>query len=1007
MKRGVLLAFVATLACTVERRAPDLPVSSAPMVAAVVARDPTVRGARFVPETVDLAGAASDPGGVLRGMVQGVRYTRGSTGAMKTAGERLDEVSSIVGVPARQGGGFLFAVGDTLYRADDWLGAPRPIFRSSRGIGSVDAGLDRMYVRTSAGHVAIDAVSGQLLDLGPWPKDPVVDAMIPLDGWRAVALTGTQGVLATSDAGRTWEKLDIGLRPARIFPVRRDPKSDAWVTLRHVDRGGDADAVIVSDAAFPPSDRRGPNAHCAAVTAALIPLAPSTCDDVRDGDTARVDARTEVAQGTNTALRAAVEDGWPLGNGTAVVAREGALSFVSLEDGSVVRTVAEAYDASVGRCRAVSLGVTSSGEVEPKVGFVCGSADGPTAVFTFDAAAARMRGVRVFGSPRVVQTSRANGWLVRGACDETTTRADVVCVGTPSVSSPGAYRWHSVALEEAPGAPLGLTSDGRVAELVLARGVEGGHIALRGIDGAPTVVAFQPVDRRLAAAMARGVWTSELNELSLGRFWAWLAVDGTVVRVEVGADGVVGVGPFIRDLGSPFVAGSYGLGWTRSRRGYETTDGGQTWTPFVAPNALSASDVRACGPIGCIADGWIRVGWGERTIPNRPPAPMPELRRVSPPPLVLSCRSTDAEDRGRDGRPAPRAAVRDDVKLASFLPPDVGHGDALVSAGLLGGFEPSFRAPVLGRIDAWGPASAAWANRSRWRVRWRSPFAGSSAIASTAPISAPWADLESARGELGLGRFGPLFATTIVTPDSLHALVLLRRIGRAPDLLAVDDGGVATAVTRADGQPWTGITAATRLGTDWFIATPDETHRQDVAIFRATNFLAQKLGVVPRLSSGMGASVKLAHTSTEGVLGVVVDGQLMPDRTVPYRWVVPVDVETGAMGTPEDLGAADFSDRKSLAPCTDSTGLGWVFDTPWLDGTVKLIDASTSESLRLDPIDLRVRVSSERACVEAVAGDAQPIAARGAALSAGAGRPIPVTLSGSVPRGLRCFAGSL
>src|SRR5205085_9683476 len=99
---------------------------------------------------------------------------------------------------------------------------------------------------------------------------------------------------------------------------------------------------------------------------------------------------------------------------------------------------------------------------------------------------------------------------------------------------------------------------------------------------------------------------------------------------------------FVRDAGAPMVSGRYGLGWTGSRRGYETLDGGMTWAPLDVPEPIAQPRLiasRACGPIGCSAAGWLRVGWGpaRRAPPPDPPPPATPPMYGSRPTLALTC----------------------------------------------------------------------------------------------------------------------------------------------------------------------------------------------------------------------------------------------------------------------------------------------------------------------------------------------------------------------------------
>src|SRR5258708_11940509 len=94
---------------------------------------------------------------------------------------------------------------------------------------------------------------------------------------------------------------------------------------------------------------------------------------------------------------------------------------------------------------------------------------------------------------------------------------------------------------------------------------------------------------------------------------------GAVVGVEIALDGEVRVGEYIRDAGAPIASGRWAFGWTASGGGFETIDGGMTWTkeiplpaPIVEPRA---GRDRSCGPVGCVVAGWLRLGWGSSGTP--------------------------------------------------------------------------------------------------------------------------------------------------------------------------------------------------------------------------------------------------------------------------------------------------------------------------------------------------------------------------------------------------------
>src|SRR5262249_55018989 len=110
--------------------------------------DPTVRPARLLPEVVDETttyGSEADRGS--RTITAGLRVVTSPSGAIVAAEDRFPSAPQvIVALPERLGGGFLFVVGTTLWRADRWLARAAPILTSPHPVQALVPGLDRVYV---------------------------------------------------------------------------------------------------------------------------------------------------------------------------------------------------------------------------------------------------------------------------------------------------------------------------------------------------------------------------------------------------------------------------------------------------------------------------------------------------------------------------------------------------------------------------------------------------------------------------------------------------------------------------------------------------------------------------------------------------------------------------------------------------------------------------------------------------------------------------------------------
>ena len=697
--------------------------------------DPTVQHARLFPEAVDdTQGYGNEPGGGLRAITAGLRVVTARDGSISIAEERLPQAPQLTtALPERLGGGFLFVLGTTVWRADHWLETARPIFASFQSIQAIVPGLDRVYVRAQNAYLAIDGKTGAVLDLGPWPASPFVSGFAAADGWRAAAVTDLRGVVATYDAGATWRALDLPMEPRQVL-VSGDSlavggiengKSEAWFEVR-------ADGTIARLSGAPreakgkllsaPTPTRpyypgGYPGGGGVIVPMPFPVAPgaTAVPSVRSTATALAGAegsREESVQDAGTRifgkrpLVAAIEDGWPLTDGTAVVARDGALARVRLSDGALTEMVQGAFPLKPARCHPVSL---TRANAIGAFGFVCGEPRGASAIYAYDPSRGRLAELKRFDRPRVV-TSSGNGALaVRGPCaedgDPSATPREPVRIepkldagaddgGVAEGKSDGGKNDRAARAERAerekaereaaakaereaaakaatpevhPYCVLGhdnawrevhvrgdvggerviVLADGKIAVVSPPQSQSGpARLTLLDKGRATTLpIVFPSVTADIARVLRLGVWLDGFEERKPGVVGGWIEAGGAMLGVEIALDGKATPGQFVRDAGMPFVSGRYGFGWTPSRRGFETTDGGMTWKSLELPEPLvpvGKVERRACGPIGCLAAGWLRVGWGETKKPPIPPAPPPHraATSISPPQLALACEPT-------------------------------------------------------------------------------------------------------------------------------------------------------------------------------------------------------------------------------------------------------------------------------------------------------------------------------------------------------------------------------
>ncbi len=1104
VSRAPLLALVAAgAACSGQgSRVKSAEVGAFRATGVGAAVDPTVKGARLLPESVDETGSyGTESGGGVRAITAGLRVVASRDGAIVAADDRLPQGPQITAaLPERLGGGFLFVLGPTVWRADRWLGPASPIFTSGQqqSIQAIVPGLDRVYVRTASTYLAIDGKSGRALDLGPWPASPYVASYAAADGWRAAAVTDLRGVVATSDAGATWRALDLPLEPRSVVVSGdnlaigglENGRTEAWFEVRadgSVARLGGAPreakakihAAPVASVRFPypyPSGYPGsypvPPPHPAYGSAAAASARPEPSGGPRERENEPPPAIGVKIFGKRP-LAAAIEDGWPLTDGTAVVARDGALGRVRLSDGALTEIVQDAYPLKPSRCHPVSL---TRANAIGAFGFVCGEPRGTTVIYAYEPLRGRLSEIKRFEKPRVV-TSAGNGALaVRGSCAEDAdppaaprveplriedkkkddkpgakdkarndkartyvdpedddeddskkparkTDKDTHAIGIPAglSAAPPAPEvrpycvlghdnvWREVHVRgDASGERVVVLADGKIAVVSPPQGPNApARLTLLDKGKATTVaITYPKVTTDVARVLRLGLWLDGFEERRPGVVGGWIEAGGSVLGIEIALDGKATLGQYIRDAGAPFVSGKYGFGWTPSRRGYETTDGGMTWAPIDLPDPLATGskiERRACGPIGCVANGWMRVGWGEiKKAPSKvAPPPFRATTSLAAPQLAVACEPVAG---------SPPAAPPPKTPRPTPTPPPVvrrPYGGPPVLGGFNGVTElPAFfgqaaqtlregerglpidirdlpeRYPTmgqLGRIYAWGPKTGEWDTLGRWQVKWISPFSGWNDLRSSVPVLPPQVIVDVTRASStygyggyygGYGAYGGQFQL-VPGDDGGHALLVGRRtMNNQLVLFELEGDRAPIELHRADGEPFGEIEGYVRAAGRWFLATPlyGGAAPPATVIWQVDGANARELVRVPRAGIGEGgrsANAKLARRSDGRAIGLVVDGQPTAERPTPVRWVLPIDLDSGQLGEPEPLGYTDLAGR-TLDGCSDDV-VGWVLDAPLALGSNVRVKLPSGQGA-LHSVYGRVRLTGSRACIERIAG---------------------------------------
>ena len=1022
--------------------------------------DPTVKPARLLPEVVDETQSygveASPDGNGTRAIMAGLRVVTSADGAVVAAEDRLPSApSKTIALPERLGGGFLFVLGTAIWRADRWLGPAKPIFTSTSSVQAVIPGLDRVYVRGPNVVTAIDGKTGKLLDLGPWPASPYVTSYAAADGWRAAAVADLRGAVATFDAGATWKTLDLPIEPKAVFADRDAldiggfdaAKTEVWFEIR-------SDGSIARLGAPPKNlDVHLTPTPSPTVRPAFMPKAPPTAEvknESLDAPSAKEDF--DVKTFGKRPLGAAIEDGWPLTDGTAVVARDGALARIRLSDGALVEVVHDAFPLKPARCHPITLTrPTALGAF----GFVCGEPRGATVLYAYDPLRGKLAELKRFDKPRVI-TSSGNGALaVRGSCaedgeptplplptpvklkdkdDERSKAKDVKPeepkpVETQRAPPPATEihpycvlghddTWREIHVRgDVGGERIVVLADGRVVVVSPPQAV-GAPARLTILDkGKATTVpiAFPKVTPDIARVLRLGLWLDGFEERRPGVIGGWIEAGGVILGLELGLDGKATPGVF--DPGPAFVSGKYGLRWTASHRGYETTDGGMKWTTFDVPDPLVPAvkvERRACGPVGCLANGWLRVGWGEpkHEPPQFPPPSSSQYQAISAPSVALTCEplagtappvpaaktaahepasKANAYNRGLGGSPVLSSfnGLRELLPFLNQPAPAMHDSEAGLNFDVRETIDRQQNLGNLGKIYAWGPKSGSdWDSLGRWQVKWLSPFYGWPEVKGSLPTLPPGLILDvthQSGGSYyygGYGSYGSSNYQLAAGDDGAHAMLVAKRMGHVePTLFELEADRAPIEVHRADGEPFADIEGLVRVAGRWIIATPPGSATQMygqpppapyTVLWQVEGGTARELVRVPRATGDIPQSYaygvrtpRLARRSDGRAVGILAEGQPTPQRSQSTRWVLPIDLETGALGDPEYLGWNDLA-GKPLTACTDDA-VGWVVEGA-MPGSSSVRMTLPHGSGSLQSAQARLRLSTDHACIERIAG---------------------------------------
>jgi hypothetical protein len=877
------------------------------------------------------------PDGTERAVLGRLRVETTPEGALRRARDLLPAGRpSALALPDRLGNGWAFSStqgASLLWRTTSFLGRLEPLARVSLGPNvAVIAGPDRLLVRgLSTDRVeGIDAETGAVIGPGALPTAPRFSALAFADARHGVAFADLRGPLFTSDGGASWRALAV-------------PDAQRGVTLEH-------ERLVVQSS----TGRMlvGPDGS---VTAAEDPDAVTIA---RKSGPPTLGARP---------LRAAIETGWPMLDGTALVARAGVLARVRLDDGEIIAK-APLDGEEDATCITIRMGVD--------VGLACGGEGRGTTLRAF-VPPLSTRVIARFATPRAVSPSGNGAVVVRGSCrddqqDEAGSRAYCV-IGRDGDRREIATRG-DVGVERV--VALG---DGRVAVLVPPRGATDGVVTIIPPRGAATSVTMQlPPD---LPALRRGLWLEGPIEIAPGEIAAWVDGGGTMGGVRVHLDdGTVIAGHTHAPLA---MSGPVALAHVRGDRRealVETLDGGLTWQPVDVP-ALDQGKLVPGGTgrdagVHCSAAGcslpfergtWLRVGWGPTADPTdledaREPTAMRLPTLPGAPSLACEVTKIETITEPGDARPDPRAmaiamgsaaARRVDESIA--WTPFHGASAPALPKGWVGFSELASNPSQATRLYAWAPKGATGATAARLQGRLFDRFDPEAKVRSSAVSVAPWRDEQSIADALGAGGPAVVFHG-LLDPHGRAAVVAgCRGAGReACDLYGVVEGRAVLPLPESEDEPYLRLFAGgSAVGMDETFYVGGGGTPGVLVVWKIEPGRARVLARLPRLGSSVGNARLVRRTRSRG-LGVLTTGPVGTRGTSQW-FVMPIDPDTGALSDMITVGGQDTGGRPRR--CTEDDD-GWIVEGVSVGASVPGTRTGAAES--------RMRLDAGRSCIESM-----------------------------------------
>ena len=874
-------------------------------------------------EGTDVSTVAVERDGTRRLISSGLRVRVATNGELSVGNETFSKDRNLVTVelPPRFGGGFLFAssgMGRTpLWKARTWSDELVPFADIDFEVSRIVPGFDRIYLqaRRSGEWAALDPDTGAGLDRGPLPPSPNYGTMAFADSWFGAVELPVQGVLVSFDAGSSWHGLGRGVASVAVHG-------------RGIELGRDGGAELLDS-----------NGRVRALVGAEKPDEASSAPArvAREGALGRLPLRTAVLRGV------------PDGEHAALVVSRGVLARVSLDDGSIVASVARALPENR-ECSGIRLG--------KGFGFVCGEPRGKTEIYAYEAPL----GLRLrerFDSPRVVQASDNGAVVIEGRCNPSPNAAryfDYHCVLPPSGQR------YEVSVPNSAGLlrVVGL-SDGRAAAIEPPRPERRGSLRLFGADGRlQKKVELSWAREASSTALEAGYWAQGFVESKPGVLSGWAINRGSFLGLKLDLAGKVATGPRQRSIESALLSGSRAIVIGVSGLAELTPDTGFSWFDADIPASVDGDDntdarpppesEQGCSLVGCVFRGWIRIGWDGSGVRRDSPRPPPPTALPSPGGgrWRLSCSATGESSRpslpltGKNSRVTPEV-------IAPWFPfldtpaPALGADRVGIDVGAEAETV-QLRAYLSGRKGADFPKNASLI------VRVADRFQVQGSVWSSAPAQSPWTDLEQALDAFGFEGNSPSGIRATLDPGGRAGILAITSRG-ATDLYAIEPDRPLRRWQNVGRHGLGVVGSVVRLDATYYVLSIVDSRRYRLFALDASE--PRLVGEYQDVPSGGSGPPTLVRTRNASSLGLWA-------RSGGW-YVFPVDERSGEAAQPIEVSARTLS-RLPRRCAGDEDGY-LLEGSIGLEPNVEIAGEKNSARARLRAVEGRFIVGPDDVCV--------------------------------------------